>query len=227
MRKDKENAIEMRRQGKSYREIRAALKVPLGTLSHWFGDIDWSKDIAKRLAKEIQADHTVRLLELNKIRGEHLKRAYEAARAEAAEELKVLKYNPLFIAGIMLYWGEGGKDPKDAVKFANTDAEMIAFYIQFLTKACRIPMGKIKGHVLYYPDLQENICRSYWSKTSGIPIENFTKSTLIKGRHQVRRLTWGVCIVTVSSFYFKQKVLEWIKLLPGELMNRAYYETLV
>ena len=223
MRIDKEKAVELRKQGLSYRQIRARLRIPLSTLSDWFSNIDWSGDIAKRLAKEVQAIHSVRMTDLNKVRGAHLKRAYEAARQEAAEDLQVLKYNPLFIAGVMLYWGEGGKNPKDGVKFVNTDAQMITFYVDFLVRVCRIPMDRIKGHILIYPDLQENICRSYWSKVSGIPVGNFTKSTLIQGRHQVRRLNWGICTVTVSSYYFKQKMLEWIRLLPQELMNKAYY----
>lgn len=224
MRKDKEKAVQMRKRGKSYRQIHSELKIPMGTLSGWFSDIDWSKDVARQLSREAQKSHTVRLVELNKLRGQHLKRAYEAARQEAAKELEMLKYNPLFISGIMLYWGEGGKNPRDGVKLANTDPKMIGFYVEFLTKACRIPIDRIKAHVLYYPDLQENICRAYWSRMSRIPVENFTKSTLIQGRHEIRRLNWGVCMVTVSSFYFKQKMLEWIRLLPEELMNKAYYE---
>lgn len=226
MRKDKENAVRLRKTGRSYRQIHAELKIPVSTLSDWFSKIDWSKDVAKRLTAETQAIHTTRLVELNRVRGMNLKRAYESARQEAASELQILKYNPLFIAGVMLYWGEGGKNPKDGVKFVNTDAQMIAFYVNFLTKACRIPMNRIKGHILVYPDLEERICRSYWSKVSGIPISNFTKSTLIHGRHKVRRLNWGVCTVTVSSYYFKQKMLEWIRLLPEELMNKRYYENI-
>ena len=223
MRKDKGNAMKLRRLGKSYREIHAALKIPKATLSDWFKELDWSGEIKNRLSSEMRAQHGARLIELNKVRGEHLKRAYGAARAEAEVELKALKYNPLFIAGVMLYWGEGGKSPRDGVKFTNTDAKMIAFYVEFLKKACQIPESRIKGHLLLYPDLEERTCRSYWSKISGIPQENFTKNTIIVGRHKTRRLNWGICMVTVSSFYFKQKVLKWMELLPKELLEPEYY----
>lgn len=226
MRKDKEIAINLRKQGKSYREIKESLKIPLSTLSGWFADVDWSKDMARKLSEAGSHKSTVRLVELNKIRGQLLVRAYEDARKEAAEELKELRYNPLFIAGLMLYWGEGGKNPRTGAKFSNTDPELIKLYVFFLTQACRIPMEKIKLHILVYPDLEEKTCRAYWSRTSGVPWENFTKSVLIKGRHKTRRLTWGVCNVTVSSVYFKQKILEWLNLLPKELMNKAYYESI-
>lgn len=223
MRKDKEKAVHLRRAGKSYRQIHAELKVPIATLSDWFGKIDWSRNVAKKLAAEVQKQHTSRLLELNRTRGLNLARAYREAAREAVEELQIYKYNPVFIAGLMLYWGEGGKNPHDGVKFSNSDPEMIRFYIFFLTKACKIPLDKIKLHLILYPDHEEKICRSFWSKKSGVPVANFTKSVVIRGRGKVRRLSWGVCIVTISSLYFKRKMLEWIRLLPVELMSEEYY----
>lgn len=226
MRKDKEIAFNMRRSGKSYNEIFVALKVPKATLSGWFSKIDWSNDIAKKLATAVQKQHTVRLIELDKIRGIHLKRAYEEARDEAQKDLLELKYNPLFIAGLMLYWGEGDKLTKYSTAITNTDPDLIRLYVFFLKNACRIPEDKIRAHVLIYPDLKEEDCRKYWARESGISLRRFTKSTVIQGRHKTRRLAYGVCIVGVSSTYFKVKMLEWLKLLPEELMNLRYYENI-
>lgn len=226
MRKDKETASEMRRAGKSYNEIHAALAIPKSTLSDWFGREEWSSAVRKKLAASTQEEHTIRLVELNKVRGAHLAKAYEAAREEAREEFATLKYDPLFISGIMLYWGEGAKDPKQGVKFTNSDPKMVNLYIAFLTRACRIPIEKIRAYVLIYPEIEEKTCRAYWVKMSGLPWENFTKSVVIAGRHATRRLGWGVCTVSVSSTYFKQKILEWIKLLPEELLKKEYYENM-
>ncbi|MCR4333793.1 MAG: hypothetical protein NUV60_02155 [Patescibacteria group bacterium] len=223
MRKDKEIVFKMRKSGKSYNEIYAALKIPKATLSDWFSKIDWSNDIAKKLAIAVQKQHTIRLVELDKIRGTHLKRAYNEARDEANEELKELKYNPLFIAGLMLYWGEGDKLTKYSTAITNTDPNLIRLYVSFLKNACRVPEKKIKAHVLIYPDLNEEDCRKYWAHESGINLSNFTKSTTILGRHKTRRIKYGVCIIGISSTYFKVKVLEWLKLLPRELMNAKYY----
>ena len=85
------------------------------------------------------------MVELNRIRGQHLSRAYADARLEAQSELSALKYNPLFIAGMMLYWGEGNAATKNGVVFSNSDPDMIKFYVLFLTRACGIPLAKIKG----------------------------------------------------------------------------------
>ncbi|MDP2630411.1 MAG: hypothetical protein Q8P56_03305 [Candidatus Uhrbacteria bacterium] len=223
MRKDKEIAFKMRRSGKSYNEISATLKVPKATLSDWFSKIDWSNDMAKKLAASVQKKHTVRLIELDKIRGTHLKRLYEEAREEAKNDLLELKYNPLFIAGLMLYWGEGDKLTKYSTAITNTDPDLIRLYVLFLKNACGVPEEKIRAHILIYPDLNEEDCRKYWARESDISLSRFTKSTLILGRHKTRRIKYGVCMIGISSTYFKVKMLEWLKLLPRELMNEAYY----
>lgn len=224
MRKDKENATKMRRAGKSYREIHSALKVPLSTLSDWFSKIGWSQNMAKKLASKVQVQHTARIVELDKIRGQHLARAYEEARNEARKDLDILKYNPLFIAGLMLYWGEGDKATKSQVRLANTDPELIKFFVYFLKNVCNIPEEKIGISILTYPDIDDVANRQYWSEVSGIDQSKFIKSILIQGRHKTRRLGHGVCSVYISSTYFKVKMLEWMKLLPEELMNLRYYE---
>ena len=226
MRRDKEEARHLRLNGKSYQEISEILKTPKSTLSGWFGKEDWSAEIRKKLTDAIQEAHTVRLIELNKVRGEHLDQTYEEARREATEELELLKYNPLFIAGLMLYWGEGDKLSKSKVRLTNTDARMIKTFVLFLREVCNIPEDKIRAQILVYPDLNEAETKAYWVKESGIAPDRFTKSTLIQGRHATRRLGYGVCMAYVSSSYFKAKVLTWIELLPKELISNQYYENI-
>ncbi len=226
MRKDKEIATELRRQGKSYQEIKNELKIPASTLSEWFKGEDWSKELRKKLAVASQEKSTIRLVELDRVRGEHLKRAYEEAREEARTELEKFRYNPLFIAGLMLYWGEGDKATKNQVRLANSDPELVRLFVVFLQEACRIPAERIRAYLITYPDIEDQSNRRFWSFASGIPLSRFSKSTLIEGRHKTKRLRYGVCTVVVSSTYFKAKVLEWLKLFPKELMKREYYENI-
>ena len=223
MRNDKTKATEMRRDGKSYREIREALQVPLSTLSDWFSEDGWSSAIRTKLTSAARVQHTARIVDLNKVRGENLVRVYDEAKKEAAQDLEKYRYNPLFIAGLMLYWGEGDKISKAAVRITNTDPELIALYVLFLERVCRVSKQKIRGAVLVYPDLDEKVCREYWARKSGIPLNQFTKSAVIQGRHKTRRLEYGVCTITISSTYLKVKVVEWLKLFPKELMKKEYY----
>ena len=223
MRKDKETAIEMRKMGMSYKEIKSALNVPRSTLSDWFSKREWSDAIRKRLTASAQRGHAIHLVDLNKARGKHLAQAYELAREEARREFEFLKYDPLFISGIMLYWSEGVKDPKQGVKYTSGNPEIIRFYVEFLIRSCRVPVEKIRGYILIYPEIEEKTARAYWSKMSGLPWERFTQSSIITDRQSKRRLGWGVCTISVSGTYFKQKILEWIRLLPKELLRKEYY----
>lgn len=223
MRTDKEAAISMRQTGMSYSQIRDKLRIPKATLSDWFSSESWSNEIRRRLTKAASTQNTVRIIQLANLRGSHLSRAYASAKIEAAEELETLKYNPLFISGIMLYWGEGDKRTRHITRLINTDAEMIRLYVLFLKNACRIPEEKIRATVTIYPDLDPEQCISYWSRISGIGPERFGKCATIQGRHKTRKLSYGMCTVFVSSTYFKVKMLEWLRLLPEKLSTKDYY----
>lgn len=223
MRKDKAEAMRLRKAGKSYREIKAKLKVPMGTLSAWFSGQGYSRAVRRKFVLQNQRVGAVRFQELNRVRGEGLARAYADARTEAREEFESLKYHPLFIAGLMLYAGQGLKSASSPVKLSGTDSEQLRLFVFFLSEVCRIPIVKIRAQVLVYPDLEPLVTQAYWVKQLGLTPGNFTGVARLRPRKGLRRPTWGLCSVSVSSLYLKQKVLEWLTLLPQELMNREYY----
>jgi len=226
MRSDKSAATEMRRNGLSYKQIHEKLRVPKATLSDWFAHKEWSQKIKTRLDQRMRKEHTVRIIELDRVRGLHLQKVYAEARKEAREDFEILKFDPLFIAGIMLYWGEGDKRNRNQVRLTNTDPSMIALFVTFLLHACKIPEQRISAHLLIYPDNDAGTCKTYWSTTSKIELSKFTKCTLIQGRHKTNRLPYGICMVTVSSTYLKEKMTAWMELLPQELMSKKYYASI-
>ena len=223
MRTDKQIVLNLRKSGKSYNEIRSKLKISKSTLSEWLKPYKWSREIATSLNKKYQSQNRIRIVYLNKIRGIHLEKVYKEARVEAAAEFNNLKYHPLFIAGIVAYWGEGDKLSRNNVRLANTDSIMIKLFFTFLIHVCQIPKEKIKAWILIYPDLNGDDCRNFWSTNTGIPLGNFTKNITIQGRQKIRHLHHGVCYIGVSSRYFKQKMLVWLEMLPKQLLNRSYY----
>ena len=102
MRKDKKEALQLRSLGKSYSEIKNLFGVPKSTLSDWLHKTHWSKKIKHILAEKAQEKNTIRLRNLNKIRGGHLARLYREARNEAKEEFEHFKLYPTFISGIAI-----------------------------------------------------------------------------------------------------------------------------
>ncbi|MBI1985002.1 MAG: hypothetical protein HYS60_02765 [Candidatus Wildermuthbacteria bacterium] len=201
--------------------------IPKSTLSEWLKTSGWSAKVKRTLIQKAKRGHKIRLQELNSIRGQHLIRLYQQARHEAEDEFKDFKFHPAFISGVVIYWGEGERTSRNLIRVANTDPLMIRLFVNFLQEVCGVPKGKIRAHILLYPDLNSMECKNFWVQQSSLPLENFNKSVLIEGRHKTRRLPYGVCYITVCSTYLKQKMDVWLTLLPKELIKKEYYAGVV
>lgn len=224
MRKDKEKALLLRKSGKSYKQIKSELRIPMSTLSNWLSMHKWSQNIKKLLSEQTKKENSIRIQNLNKIRGGYLKKLYKEAEIEAIKEFKKLKYHPLFIAGLIIYWGEGDRITKYNIRISNTDPAMIKLFIDFLIKICGVPKNRIKSSLLLYPDLDNIICKEYWSKKILIPKNCFNKSIFITGKHKTKRLQYGVCNIVFTNAYLKRKLLIWLKLLSKEMVSKEYYK---
>lgn len=120
----------------------------------------------------------------------------------------------------MLYWGEGDNKPRGEVRLANIDSRMIKIFFKFLHKICRVPTEKIYLRLILYPDLQDEKCKKYWSKKTGVPLTQFTKSQIIYGKHPTKRLENGICIIGVrASGGLKEKIITWKDLL-SQIMTK-------
>jgi len=220
MREDKHIAIKLRNKGKSYSQISQILNVPKSTLSEWFSGEEWSLVIKQKLQEKAKVLSKEKIKSLNVTRQIKLEELYLRAEQEAKEEFFLHKNNPLFIAGVMLYWGEGDKKfVNGQVKVSNTDSFIIKIFRNFLIKFGEYHLERIKGWILLYPDLNPTTCIHYWSTETGILKSNFIKPTIIQGRHKTNRLSYGTCTIYVSNKYLKRKVLTWIDLFKNELVK--------
>jgi hypothetical protein len=220
MRKDQQKAFELRQQKKSYKTISDELGIPKSTLAGWFKLQPWSREIRDELGRSASLAFPEKLKSIVAANKKRWSDWHQQARDEAVIEFNAFKTDPLFMAGIMLYWGEGNKIQKDPhVKFTNSDPAMIRLFCLFLKRATTIPEEKIKIWLLLYPDLVDSVQKNFWSKTIGIPTTQFNKSVYITGKHPTKRLSYGVCNVTVSSRQLKERLLKWIDLAQEHLRS--------
>lgn len=217
MRDDKHIAIKLRKRGKSYSKISKELGVPKSTLSDWFSDIDWSKSIKADLTKKANYIARKRLRAYNKKQKIFWEAWREQARQQARDNFSKLKSNPLFIAGLMLYWAEGDNKPENPFRLSNTDPRMIKLYVKFLIESLNVLKENIRLGLILYPDLIENRCIDFWSKNTTIHKSQFHKTQFIQGRHPTKRLSYGICMVTCGNRQLKEKALLWIDLLSKNL----------
>lgn len=217
MRNDKPMATKLRKAGKSYKTIGRELNIPKSTLSEWFSGENWSKEIKKDLAQKANYISRKKLSRYNQKRRIEKIKLINKARISAKQEYSSLSKDSLFIAGLMLYWGEGdSKLENNLVRLSNTNPNLIRVFTLFLTIICNIPTNKIKGWILLYPDLNETKCLDFWSNASGLELSQFTKPTFIKGRHPTRRLSYGVCQITHTNRLLKEKIAMWIDLFQAQ-----------
>ena len=217
MRTDKDLAFSLRRQGKTYNEIATTLQVPKSTLSNWFKGVDFSEAIKQSLSIEAEGKSTLRLQILNRARGDILAAHYAQAELEAKQELEKNITNPLFIAGIVAYWGEGDKSKSSLVRLANTDPQMITLFRYFLLQFCSVSQDKIRGALYLYEDLQEDECKKFWQNNTGLI--TFHKTMILPSRHKTKKLPYGTCTILVSNTYLKRKLLTWIDQIPKMVLN--------
>lgn len=218
MRKDKVRAYKLRRNGKSYKQIKKLLGIPLGTLGGWFKDEEWSQKIRDKLGAKASTAFPAKLAAIVKANKNRWAKTHQEYRDAGEKEFETLKNNPLFLAGVMLYWGEGEKATQmSRLKLANTDPQMIRLFYVFLKDVVRVPKEKICIWLLLYPDLVDDMQKRFWSRATGVPLSQFKGSIYIKGRHPTKRLSYGVCNIYVSSREFKEKMMVWLDLYQKTL----------
>jgi hypothetical protein len=217
MRTNKAEAFALRKQGKTYKEITSTLGIAKSTLSNWFKGEYFAEEIKKTITKEAQKSSTLRLQVLNKARGDILRAQYEQAESEASDELETHCYDPLFVAGVMLYWGEGDKLHKNHTRFTNTDPEMLSLFVQFLKEFGGFTLEDMRLATFLYADLDIDKCTQYWSGKTGIT--RLHKPMILPSRDKFRKLTYGTASVIVMNTYFKEKLMYWIDQLPKMVLN--------
>jgi hypothetical protein len=213
MRKDKVRAYKLRREGKSYKQINRLLGIPLGTLGGWFKDEDWSQEIRNRLGKEQSLSSPKKLKAIIKANKKRWSDLHQKYRAESEKQFETLKNDPLFLAGVMLYWGEGEKDPRySRIKLSNSDPLLIQVFYDFLCNSIKIPKDNVYAYLVLYPDLSDAMQKNFWSRATGIPLTQFKNTIYLKGLKSSKRRSYGVCNIIVNSREQKEKIMTWIDL---------------
>jgi hypothetical protein len=219
MRNDKHLAIKLRRQEMSYKKISKELSVPTSTLNSWFKKLAWSNIIKDKLTERAVRQSGKRIRQVIQANQEKWAKRREGFRQEAVKEFAAFKNSRLFIAGLMLYWGEGDQNVKYPVRLTNTNYKMIALFKKFLLDICRVNIQDLRLALFIYPDLSDKNCKKFWGDHIGMDADKFEKTQVIYGKHPTKRLANGICSIRVrKSSWLKEKILVWIDLMSENLI---------
>lgn len=214
MNNKKKEAIELRKSGLSYSKISSNLGVPKGTLSGWFRNETWSKEVRKTLS---QNSNQYQMGLINKARKQSLEQKENRVIDEALTMFNERQLDPLFIAGLCLYWGEGDKRTRHQVRITNTDPGIIRLFLRFLNVYSNILQERVWIALIIYKDLDIETCETFWQKETGLTASHFQKTITIAGKGTERRSPHGICILGISSTELKTKISTWIAELAKRL----------
>ncbi len=213
----KKKAFEMRRNNFSYRQIQTQLGIAKGTISGWFRNQPWSKKIKINLIKKMKPQWREQGRLLGLTRSRQWKKKRKESRGVAKKLFPNFFHDPLFIAGLMLYWGEGDNKGDSMVRISNIKPSIIKIFYHFLLHYCGVDKQKIKLNLILYGEHNDLECKKYWSEKIGIPLDQFIKSQYIVGKSLKNRIPYGVAILYVPSCELKEKILKWIGMVEDRL----------
>jgi hypothetical protein len=220
MRKDKVEALALRKKGFSYNEISKKLEIPKSTLSYWLSDVVISQEAKSRIASRVFAGSVKGLIERNKNQTALAKERAEVIRETAKKEVRNLMKSKLFLVGISLYWAEGYKKGAygskwKAVDFANSDPELVKIMMNFFRKICKVENEKIKVQLIVHKNIIINEAVSYWAKLTKLPISQFMKtccavSSASKGKRNKNSLMHGTVHIRINDVKLFFRIIGWI-----------------
>lgn len=212
--KDRQKAIELRKQGKTYSQIRKELDVAKSTLSDWLSKYPLTEEQIEILQKthlfnrQIGIEKT-RIIKQKK-REARIKSAYEGQKIYWSK----LSKRELEIAGIFLYWGEGAKRMNGPIFLNNTDPQVLKFTLYWMVQGLGISKEKIRVMLHLYRDMDVRKEMQYWSQELKLPLSQFAKPYIkesIRANLTHKGFGHGTCGLLVSNILLKEKIMMAIK----------------
>jgi len=122
---------------------------------------------------------------------------------------KSLKKMFLFGLGLGLFWGEGTKRDRHAVRLSNSDPFLIKKYIDFLVDIYNIDKNKLRFQLQTYDDLNVDDQIKFWGKYIHVKKSQFYKSTILVRRGRgtyLEKMKHGVIIVNFNNMKLKNLI---------------------
>jgi hypothetical protein len=205
-------AKELRKSGKSIKEIKKFLGVSLSSISLWVRDVELSKKQLKALYLNKKTGNLKGsiIAAQNKVKKREL--ITQQLKQEGFDEIGKLKDRERFLVGASIYAGEGGKTDRD-ISFVNSDPKLIKFMIDWFKDFCDVPTIKLRGSLYIHDDLSEVKARKFWSKLTKIPLSQFTKSYIAKNNLKRLRKSKhenGIFRIQISNANLHRKIMGWV-----------------
>jgi len=226
MRNDKQLALRLRLQGRSYSEIQKVIYgISKSTLSAWLKNVVIPEKAQQALAKRTQQNSLHGLLRRNRNQTRLALERKAQYQNRAKKQITPLTKSDLLFIGATLYWAEGYKRPKrkngreitsHPISLTNADPQLLKMFLRFAREICNVPGEKIEIAVRIFKHLNAENVLTYWSNILQMPRENFSKPTVVvskssMGKKPFNRLPYGVVQIRINDTNLFHTIMGWIE----------------
>jgi hypothetical protein len=170
----KEKAKKLRTEGYSLNEISQSLGIYKSTASVWLNNIKLNQKAQKRLERRhILGQY--KAMVTAKAKRNTMKDEIDRKSTNSIKNIMLNKELYKLLCSF-LFWTEGGKSTDSYVFFTNSDPKMVATFIKLIRNSYRLDENKFRAMVHIHEYHNEEDIKEYWSKVTGIPLTQFSKS---------------------------------------------------
>lgn len=198
---DKKRAVELRRKGLSYSEIKKSIFVPKSTLSYWLKKIKLSEPQIRRLKRKRSEAGKAG----SKFKKLKTLETIEKIQRESAKEIKQISKRELWLMGIMLYWKKS--DFKKGIHFTSSDPHLIKLFLKWLMEIGQLKREEINFDI-FASKRKKNMNKiiNYWTTITGYSKNSFPRIYRISGRAE-----FGLLRVRVrASSMLARQISGWV-----------------
>ncbi len=205
----------LRQQGFSIKQIAAALNVSKGSVSRWVRDIR----LSKKALENIENQQRLGRERSRRTRLCNIANRDKALYNQCKSEIIPLTKRDLWIAGLMLYAGEGRKvwgGPSQPIELTNSEPAILRIFIKFLIDVCKVCKDQIKIRIFIYPDIDFKKVKHYWSKELNIPLSQFQKPQVKQSYNtptRSRRSDYGTVHIVLSKAELYRKIMAYLRVI--------------
>lgn len=220
--KEREKAIQLRKDGLTYKEILDQLAVSKGSLSYWLQEVELTDSQKLRIYGK-NLDIRRKFIDYNRQKQQKVMYEKENILKKSQQEISSLSKQELKLVGIALYWAEGYKaSAAKSVEFVNSDPAMISLIMKWFREICNVPEDKFRVRIQIHNPSSINDAVKFWSKKTGLSSKQFTKpyikiSPTSKGRAK-KLLPYGICHIRISSTSLLTRIKGWVNGLSGPIV---------
>lgn len=177
----REQVVKLRtKKNLSYSEIRKRLGVPKSTLSYWLREFPLSEKRILELRRQGWKKGKAARERFRETMRKKKEIKYQEVYRKQQRKLANLSKDSFFVAGLMIYLGEGDKRNKYRILLANTDPWIVKFFTKWLNDFLDISREKIKVQLHLYEDMDLKQEMEFWINELGFKKTQFYKPSIRK-----------------------------------------------